>query len=293
MDDSEPQTQTQQQQDNDQDETSRDTASVPSASSESPSRERNDDDDGNNEQCVDALSALQETLLEIVANDGSASEEAVVDLNQNDDDDNDDAHEDDTADTAASSDSSQRRLCHRGSIQGDSVTTTTPAVIPSSNASLVNGDDFIANLTEVELQCPVRRREVPRQDGERNDDMEEEEEEDEDDDIGEDEDLSDVEGADASEPLSPFVAGGVEGEGEDGTDRRTILRELRAWTTREQQRLSRMHQGADEEETREEDEDEAGEGETIEEMPIVQGKSSRSRSSSARCWSSLARAVPI
>ena len=80
---------------------------------------------------------------------------------------------------------------------------------------------------------------------------------------------------DASEPTSPFV-GSVRGEDEEfATDRRTILRELRAWTTREQQRLSRMHQGADEEEARDGaedgDEDEDDNIETIEEMPIIQG----------------------
>ena len=81
--------------------------------------------------------------------------------------------------------------------------------------------------------------------------------------------MSDEEGDVGPEPLSPFVATGVEGE--EGTDRRTILRELRAWTTREQQRLSRMHQGADEEETREDTEEDGRDVETIEEMPIVQG----------------------
>ena len=246
--------------------TSRDTASVPSASESltRASREDGDDgDDGNHGRSVDALSALQESLLESVVDDENGSVEAVTDLGQND---SLGSLEEDSTDHT-SSDSSLSRIRPRG-LQRDSVASTS-ALNPSSEALLVNGDDFIANLTEVELQSPVRRREVSRPDGEEDDgddenEVEEGEEEDEEDDIGEDEDLSDAEGADASEPLSPFVTG--EAEGAEGTDRRTILRELRAWTTR----MHRMHQGADEEETREEEEEGMGDEETVE-VPSIQG----------------------
>ena len=238
---------------------------------------------------VDPLSMLQESLLEqagVVDNDANAGA-------------SNDCDEDDSSAISSDHPSQQQQQQRRGqqlrqSSCTESSVTTDPVItseMTTTATTIVNGEeDFVANLTEVELERPMRRWDLQNHDSENNpreredddgdneeetiarEERENEEEEEEEED--EEEELSD--GVDASEPTSPFV-GSVRGEddGEFATDRRTILRELRAWTTREQQRLSRMHQGADEEEMRDGGEggDEDGDDniETIEEMPIIQG----------------------